>query len=499
MKQLTLILTILPLTLGAAQNDIFDGANDSEGRGVMEAARQRIEEIRKGDFTLTLLDSNGNPIQGSVEVNHVEHEFLFGGNASAFLDRAKERPMHAGNFVPYERFADWFKAKYPKSKYPNGISHETTRKAVEVAQEVTKELFNIITINCHWGDVQPSLESVDYSKIDEMHAWAIANGLKTRMHALVYLHPVITPSWSDQVQTTEEWWELIEKRIAEIAQRYSHSYVEYDVINETLYQKNNAKKNVPLFPDYTSPETGTRLFHIARRHLPTATLMPLDQVYPVIFERNQPFRTYLDYCAQMIKMGAPIDAIGYQAHFWPSRSGAVTKSVHDGLNVGGPDAFKMAALEKGLDFMAAKLNKPIHITEFNPPSRSALNPDPDQPGLTEVELTRWTRNFYTLVFSKAYMREITCWFVVDVLGGASLDPGLVTLEGEKKPLYYTLKKLIKEDWSTQWSGKAQNGQVSLRGFWGHYEVKVPGYETARIPLLENGPHAQTLWLKKSNN
>jgi hypothetical protein len=61
-----------------------------------------------------------------------------------------------------------------------------------------------------------------------------------------------------------------------------------------------------------------------------------------------------------------------------------------------------------------------------------------------------------------------------------MDAGLLTKTGEKKPLYHALRKLLKEDWSTRWQGDLVNGTAAFRGFFGKYEVGVPGYGTARF-------------------
>ncbi|OPZ08004.1 MAG: hypothetical protein BWZ10_02733 [candidate division BRC1 bacterium ADurb.BinA364] len=128
---------------------------------------------------------------------------------------------------------------------------------------------------------------------------------------------------------------------------------------------------------------------------------------------------------------------------------------------------------------------PIHITEFNPPSRDTKNKNPDQARLSDEEVAEWTVNFYTLAFSKPYIREITRWFLIDTIGGRGIDAGLVTLEGERKPSYYALRKLLKETWSTRWEGELKDGQADFRGFFGTYEARIGG-ETARFELCE-GP------------
>ena len=151
----------------------FDGVFDEEGELLMEQARERIERIRKGDFSLKLIDEEGKPIKGKVRVNHVRHEFLFGGAISMAF------------------------------KPGCGATPETSA----LAREAAEELFNVVTINCHWGPTQPAIDRYDWSTPDEEFAWAEKADIQAHMHALVYMTPDYMPEWRDEVTSTEAWWE----------------------------------------------------------------------------------------------------------------------------------------------------------------------------------------------------------------------------------------------------------------------------------------------------
>ena len=433
------------------QEGLFDGVDDEAGRLVMERARQRIEEIRKRDFTVRLVDERGRPVEGASEIHLVRHAFQLGAAMTATL---RLKPGNKG----YE-----------------------ARKA---ALEAVKELFNVATINCHWGPTAPTKDGpFDWRETDEQMAWALGNGLRPRMHALIYMNEGYTPKWHKEVRSTEEWWELIDRRIGAVAERYGDKYIEYDLINETLFQGKWLKENCPLFPRYDDPQTGARIARIARKYLPKATFFPLDQFLPTLYKGNAWFQDYVAYCRRLIELGTPIDGIGYQAHFYTGKP-----SFQEGHWTAGPDAFRMKAIEEGLDHLAS-LSKPIYITEFNPPSRDGKKKTPDQARLSDEEVAAWSDNFYTLVFSKPYLRELTRWFVIDTVGGRGIDAGLVTLDGKKKPSYFALKKLLTETWSTRWKGQLSGGSVSLRGFYGTYEARAAAGAPARFEVAPDGPAA----------
>ncbi len=446
----------------ARSEDFFDGVDDAESRRVMQQARERIEEVRKGDFTLLLVDEAGQPIAGDVVIEMSEHEFLFGGAMTYSLD-LRGSPLMAA--------------------------------AYRAAQEVAKDLFNIVAINCHWYDLQPTIDGPhDWTDTDWLINWAKENGFTIRGHSLIYLRtPIPAPRWIGEVESTEQWWQLVDAHFKAVAERYGDDYPEMDVMNEPRYQKEFRAK-YRWMPKLDAPETGRRYFEIAQKHFKETTLMPLDQWTLAGGEENGERRAAMQVMQDMIDAGAEVDAIGTQGHFFPGRG---FTSMRQGNLQGGPDAFQMKAIDRGLDAPAA-FNLPVHITEFDPPSRNGKIMDryPNQPRMSDEESAAWQVNFYTLAFSKPHIKEVTRWFIVDGVGGNSLDGGLVRADGTKKPAYHALKKLIQEAWHTRWSGKADDGKVILRGFFGTYEVKVAGHEMQTVELLEQSPCEIEVKLKK---
>jgi len=440
----------LATVAGLAQTDAgedWDGVDDAAGEAVMSAARQRIEQIRKSDVMLVCVDQAGNPIDGQATARLVRHKFLFGAAMSDTLNLKDDHP-----------------AKQP-------------------ALDAASELFNAATCNCHWAPTQPTIDTFEWGRTDSYLAWADQHGLAPRMHALIYINTGFTPRWRGEIPSTDAWWPQIERRIAAVAERYGDRYIEYDVINEAHFWADFKREQVPLFPNLLDPDVAVRIFQIASQYLPDQPLMPLHQFIPTTFADNSMFLEYFDWCRTLIDRGAPLNAIGYQGHFYTQRD-----SFSQGQWVSGPDAFRMKELDAGLGKLAS-LGQPVHITEFNPPSRNRDTPK-GKARLTDEAVARWSDNFYTLAFSKPYVREITRWFVIDTVGGRGVDAGLVDLQGNLKPNYHALKKLLQESWSTRWQGALANGKGSFRGFHGTYELTLPGRPAATFDLPEGGGEVQ---------
>ena len=407
------LLPLLILTGGTLAAQFFDGV-DEASRPVMEQARQRIEAIRKGDLRLRLLDPSGKPVAGRAAVRLARHEFRFGVS---------------GLGIP---------------RLP-----EAARKQ---ALEVVDEVFNTVTITNYWPENEPALNGPrNWADADFMLQWAEAHGKTPRFHSMLF--PMV--KWWEQVSSTEEWWRIVEARIRAIAERYGKRIHEYDVLNEVpsrawIWSKDNdPTRDSKVFPHFAETANGARVFQLARRYLPDAELVDNDQT--IATPASEPLKIHLKYNRDLLAAGAPIDVIGHQGHFYASGQ----MPFQEGHNSQGKGAFTMAVLDQGLDLLAS-LGKPVHITEFNPPSRDNKRKDP-QPRLTDEEVAAWQVNYYTLAFSKPAVRQVTRWFLIDDLGGRGTDAGLITRDGKLKPAYYAMRKLLRETWSSSWEGALRNG------------------------------------------
>jgi GH35 family endo-1,4-beta-xylanase len=424
------------LAAGTAAGQSFDGVDDAS-RPVMEQARQRIEAIRKGDFRVRLVDNVGKPVSGSASVRLTRHAFRFGVSAYG---------------VPR-------------------LAEAARRQTLEVMDE----LFNTVTIANYWHENEPTRNGErNWKDSDWMVEWATAHGKTMRFHAMFYLWP----KWATEVEDTAEWWRIMDARVRAVAERYGKRIHEYDILNEVASRawvwnkEKDPLRDSLVFPHFVETANGARCFEIARRYLPDAELVDNDQA--VATPSNDAVNLHLKYNRALLAAGAPIDVFGQQAHFFASGQ----MPFQEGHAAAGKGAFTMAMLDQGFDCMGS-LGKPVHITEFSPPSRDKTRTGP-QPRLSDEEVAAWQVNYYMLAFSKPFVHEITRWFVVDELGGRGMDAGVITKDGKLKPSYYALRKLINQTWSTSWKGAVRSGEVAFRGFYGEYEVVMPGYRPARF-------------------
>ena len=184
-----------------------------------------------------------------------------------------------------------------------------------------------------WGSVQSSASgSFNWSALDAVYAYTETNHIIFKQHTFVWGSQ--QPSGTPTLAQVENW-------IKSFCARYPNTRL-IDVVNEPPPHTT---------PNYTANlgagETGTygwitKAFKLARQHCPNAVLIMND--YNNI-EYGDQENHFIDIVKQIKAAGAPIDAVGCQAHALRTMSAA--------------------NLQKNLDTMASGTGLPIYITEYD--------------------------------------------------------------------------------------------------------------------------------------
>ena len=110
-----------------------------------EDANTRIEEIRKRDVQIKILDSNNNPIpDATVEVHQLKHDFAFGSALT----------RHA---MYDSRYTDYFKQRFEWAAFEN---------------------------ESKWYHNENSRGNVTYADADYMYEWCKENDILVRGHCV---------------------------------------------------------------------------------------------------------------------------------------------------------------------------------------------------------------------------------------------------------------------------------------------------------------------------
>jgi hypothetical protein len=133
----------------------------------------------------------------------------------------------------------------------------------------------------------------------------------------------------------------------------------------------------------------------------------------------------------------------------------------------------------------AKFGKPVHFTEMTILS-TVENCKRCEDVPTSDEGEQWQRDevvrVYTMLFSHPAVEAITWWDFSDQNSWLKAPSGLIRKDMTAKPAYDALKKLIREDWTTNTSLTSdKKGEVRLRAFRGKYgfTVSLPDGKTVK--------------------
>ena len=116
-----LLLVFISGFSSVAAADFFDGV-DQASEPVMAKARERIEQNRKSDMSVRLLDQEGQLISQHARFRLLSHEFRFGSNLFGFENIGQHDRLEPAKRVVDELFNTaivcdyWFKTQRKKEE-----------------------------------------------------------------------------------------------------------------------------------------------------------------------------------------------------------------------------------------------------------------------------------------------------------------------------------------------------------------------------------------------
>ena len=414
---------------------------------VTERIARNIEQYRKGDAVIEVVDAAGKPVAGAkVEARQTGHEFLFGCNA----------------FV---------------------LGQLPTPEANRQYEEAFLKLFNFATVPLYWEGTEPERGELRYAEgsrdiwrrppADRFQPWAAKHNVILKGHPLLW--HAYNPPWlpKDAVELRA----LYQKRFREIASRYGGKFSIFDVVNESLV----CRKDYPLF---TEDRDYVRwAFAEAAPLFPESTTLMINEVTRYNFPPADT-NAYLAQVKTLLSQGAKVRGIGLQYHYFRR------KNLDDFLPTPECDPAKLLDLYE----VFGQFNLPLFITEITIPSAGE--------GGEELQ-AEVVRDHYRLWFGTPLMAGITWWNLGDgtaVKGENEAMGGLTDGDLKPKAAYRALDQLINQEWRTQATGATDgSGQAKFRGFFGTYRVKVTAGSEARevdVRHSRSGEHRYRVSLAK---
>ena len=399
-----------------------------------------IERYRKGDAWITVTDRNGNPIPNAkVKVNQISHEFRFGANI--FMLDELETPE----------------------------KNETYKKCFA-------DLFNMATLPFYWDSTEPEQGKLRYDRnspklyrrppIDLCMEFCAEHGIEPREHGLAYDYFFPKWLWGADVEVVKV---ELERRYAEIAERYADKIRTVEVTNEMRHLHGKTSF-------YDEPEFVEWCFRLAEKYFPNNQLGINEGRRFAWCDCCRVTDAYYAYIENNLLKGARIDAIGMQYHLFNKKEEEYEKT----RQMLSPDR-----LYAHMD-LYARFGKPLQVTEVTVPAYSWEAEDEE----IQAEMLE---KLYSIWFSHPNVEQIIYWNLVDgyahvwdpdpekikasqgnmTLGENYYYGGLLRYDMSPKPAYFTLKELLKKTWHTEAELVTDvNGAADFRGFYGKYNVEI---------------------------
>ena len=416
--------------------ELFDEQEDSW----KQRADEGIERYRKGDGRLTVVDKEGNPVPNAkIKLIQKSHEFRFGANI--FMLDELETPEKNKKYKAY--FTD---------------------------------VFNMATLPFYWDTLEPEKGKPRYAKDspkiyrrpapDLCIEFCEKHGIEPREHALAYEN--FFPKWLYDASVEEVKREL-ERRYAEISERYADKIPTIEVTNEMSWT--NGRTAFYDEPDYIE-----WCFKLAEKYFPNNELVINEGTSAAWGDKCRASDKYYAYIEANMLKGARIDAIGMQYHLFNKREDEY-ENTRLTLN---PEK-----LYKHMD-LYSNLGKPLQVTEVTVPAYSWEAEDEEM----QAEIIE---KLYSIWFSHPNVEQVIYWNLVDgyahlwdpdpekikasqgdmTLGENYYYGGLLRFDLSPKPAYFRIKELLQKRWHTETELLTdENGTAEFRGFYGDYCANV---------------------------
>ncbi len=267
------VITIILLSSLFFQSSVVQGDWKSE-------ANARIEQIRKRDAQIKIVDSNGNPVSNAyVQITQKRHLFAF------------------GTCLAYGKLSG-------DSKYRDFVLNHFEWAVCENEMK--------------WSSNESNRDKENYSQADYIAKWCKDNNITLRGHCVLWEQKNDQmPSWVPSLNCTKypdasEMLTEIDERINSVVGRYKGQIVQWDIDNEMLSSN--------TFGCLEEPGRA-HFFELANQIDPNCAM------YMNEFSNNSfggyNGTPYANRALGLINLGAPVEGLGIQAHvnssFQPER------------------------------------------------------------------------------------------------------------------------------------------------------------------------------------
>ncbi len=418
-----------------SENSDAKALQAAKNRAAIESAKKAIEQHRKGEIRIRVVDGSGRPVPDAhLEIKQLSHDFKFGC---------------------YLKIDDLDPAKLPD--YERNFSG----------------LFNYAVIGTYWDATENRHGEENWTWFDRETELALSLELRIQAAPILWgTNKYGTPAWLPREK--KDLAATLERRVKSVVTK-NEKVTDLEIVNEPLARKND------VFASLGTDEYISAAFKTAQQASPNGRrLLNEYGVFGSLPEHNYNRDRYLDLVQRLLANGVPIDVIGIQAHAngeWYEPSNVAEQLVRYST-LGKPIQITEFSAQTR-DYYDRKTAQPI----------SGKYREGVWDGDRQAE---FYREFYTVAFGNPNVEAITTWGLDDERAWLP-GIGLISENGAPKPAYRELERLINSEWKTNSAATTDtDGRVALSGFFGKYEVtattKARKKVSARFTLSKDNPN-----------
>ena len=241
-------------------------------------ANARIEQIRKRDVQLLIVDTAGNPLSNvAVNVKQTRNRFAFGSAINGNISNPNYAAFFRTNF-------EW-----------------------AVMENESK-----------WYSNEPSRSNVTYTAANRITNYCATNGITMRGHTIFWAVPGNVQTWVTNLSNADLLIHLT-NRLNSVVNHFKGTFVHWDVNNEMLHGD--------FFGQRLGGWVNPWMFQHARSLDPNVKLFVND--YNVVASNET--EAYKQQILGLISSNAPIDGVGAQGHFGATINPLLTEARLDSL------------------------------------------------------------------------------------------------------------------------------------------------------------------------
>ena len=399
-------------------------------------AAERIDELRKVTMDFVVKDNTGAPLaNAAVRVRMQQHDFEFG--------TAVKASRFPGGREFNARFVELFNDLDGRGHGFNAAVFENDLKWPAWEQEW-------ISTN------EQTRRAIDYLYERDVHI---------RGHALLWPGwPNLPDRMRNNAQDEPFLLAELEKHLVNFlsTENFDAKIKDWDVINEINTNTDLAAALRGEDGYVTGREVYAQTFARTRQLAPDAELYLNDYITMSLknTEGSIIYDQYQDFIQELVTADAPIDGIGFQAHL-----GSSPNSIYQVLET--------------LDDFSNKFDLRAKVTEYDLPRN-----------VPEDLAATYTKDFLTAIFSHPSVDGFMTWNWWDVDTWANPGANLFNEDWSRTAVGDMYVDLIFNEWWTDEDVMTDaQGQASLRGFKGVYEIEVDcngQTGTATMNLVKDG-------------